>query len=178
MRSKSNNGSNRAFRPPRSIRPWSSSLAFTGSYSSVRRKVRKLRGKTPKATCVLDFAPGEAAQVDFGTGPEITDVFTGDVIKTWIFVMTLCFSRHMYAEIVTDQKVATWLACHRRAFEFFNGVPAKADHRQPQVRHHPGLLSRTRRSSAPTASWPKATAFSYRRARQRTRKKRAGWSPG
>ena len=54
--------------------------------------------------------------------------------------MTLCFSRHMYAEIVTNQKVETWLACHRRAFEYFNGVPAKTDHRQPQVRHHPGLL--------------------------------------
>jgi transposase len=100
-------------------------FGFTGSYSSVRRRVRSLQGKTPKATCVLDFAPGEAAQVDFGTGPKITDVFTGALIKTWIFVMTLCFSRHMYAEIVTDQKVDTWLACHRRAFEFFNGVPAK-----------------------------------------------------
>lgn len=100
-------------------------FGFTGSYSSVRRRVRKLRAVPPKATCVLDFAPGEAAQVDFGKGPTITDVFTGAVIKTWIFVMTLCFSRHMYAEIVTDQKVETWLACHRRAFEFFNGVVAK-----------------------------------------------------
>lgn len=100
-------------------------FGFTGSYSSVRRTVRKLRNKSPKATCVLDFNPGEAAQVDFGTGPTITDVFTGAVIKTWIFVMTLCFSRHMYAEIVTDQKVDTWLACHRRAFEFFNGVVGK-----------------------------------------------------
>jgi len=100
-------------------------FGFTGSYSSVRRTVRKLRDKSPKATCVLDFDPGEAAQVDFGAGPTITDVFTGAVIKTWIFVMTLCFSRHMYAEIVTDQKVDTWLACHRRGFEFFNGVVGK-----------------------------------------------------
>ena len=63
--------------------------------------------------------------MDFGKGPMITDVLTGEVISTWIFVMTLCFSRHMYAEIVTNQKVETWLACHRRAFEYFNGVPAK-----------------------------------------------------
>jgi transposase len=73
----------------------------------------------------LDFAPGEAAQVDFGSGPQIIDVFTGEVIKTWFFVMTLCFSRHQYAEIVTNQRVDTWLACHRRAFEFFGGVPKK-----------------------------------------------------
>jgi len=72
--------------------------------------VRKLRGADPKATCLLDFAPGEAAQVHFGKGPTITHVFTGEVIKTRISVMTLCFSRHMYAEIVTDQKVSTGLA--------------------------------------------------------------------
>lgn len=100
-------------------------FGFSGSYSSVRRKVRKIRAKTPKASCVLEFAPGEAAQVDFGKGPNITNVFTGQTIKTWIFVMALCFSRHLYAQIVTDQKVTTWLACHRHAFEFFNGVIGK-----------------------------------------------------
>ncbi len=120
-------------------------FGFTGSYSSVRRLVQKIRARKPVASCVLEFAPGEAAQVDFGKGPEIIDAFTGKQIKTWIFVMTLCFSRHMYAELVTDQKVATWLACHRRAFEFFTGVPGKliidnakcaitrACHRDPQV---------------------------------------------
>ncbi|MBI4772950.1 MAG: transposase family protein, partial [Deltaproteobacteria bacterium] len=98
---------------------------FVGSYSSVRRLVNTFEKQYPKATCILDFAPGEAAQVDFGKGPEITDAFTGQKTKTWIFVMTLCFSRHMYAEVVTDQKVETWLACHRRTFEWFGGLPAK-----------------------------------------------------
>lgn len=100
-------------------------FGFRGSYSSVRRLIQRLHLHQPEATCVLDFAPGEAVQVDFGKGPEITDAFTGQSVKTWIFVMTLCFSRHLYAEIVRDQKVSTWLSCHRRAFEFFNGVPAK-----------------------------------------------------
>jgi len=100
-------------------------FGFTGSYSSLCRLVRVLRDGTPNTTCILDFSPGEAAQVDFGKGPDIIDAFTGKLIKTWVFVMTLCFSRHMYAEIVADQKVATWLGCHRRAFEFFTGVPAK-----------------------------------------------------
>jgi len=101
-------------------------FGFSGSYSSVRRFVQNLGIHQPEATCVLDFAPGEAAQVDFGKGPDIRDAFTGKTFKTWIFVMTLFFSRHIYAEIVTDQKVSTWLSCHRTAFEFFNGVPAKA----------------------------------------------------
>lgn len=98
---------------------------FEGSYSSVRRFLSKLGKEHPRATCILDFEPGEAAQVDFGTGPVITDVYTGEVFKTWIFVMTLCFSRHQYAEIVLNQKTETWLGLHRRAFEFLNGVPAK-----------------------------------------------------
>jgi transposase len=83
--------------------------------------LQKLRATQPEATCILDFAPGEAAQVDFSKGPVITDAFSGEVIKTWIFVMTLCFSRHLYAEVVKDQKVSTWLAC-----QFFNGVPVIA----------------------------------------------------
>jgi len=128
-------------------------FGFAGSYSSVRRTVKKIRAKNPQASCVLEFAPAEAAQVDFGTGPVIADVFTGAQIKTWVFVMTLCFSRHMYAEMVTDQKVETWLACHRRAFEFFNGVPAKviidnpkcaitrACYRDPQVQRAYGELA-------------------------------------
>ena len=71
------------------------------------RLVQQIRKRTPKATCILDFAPGDTAQVDFGKGPDITDAFTRETVSTWIFVMTLCFSRHMYAEIVTNQKVET-----------------------------------------------------------------------
>jgi transposase len=99
---------------------------FAGSYSSVRRFLQTLKDSHPRASTVLDFEPGEAAQVDFGKGPKIIDVFTGEVISTWFFVMTLAWSRHQYAELVLDQKVCTWLACHRRAFEFFGGVPQKA----------------------------------------------------
>jgi hypothetical protein len=98
---------------------------FTGSYSSVYRFVRSLELDTPQATCHLDFAPGEAAQVDFGSGPVIIDTRTGEEIKTWFFLMTLCWSRHQYAEIILNQKVDTWLACHRHAFEWFNGVVKK-----------------------------------------------------
>ncbi len=58
------------------------------------------------------------------TRPDILDAFTGVVLKTWIFVMTLCFGRHGCAGVVTGQKVSTWLACHCRAFECFGGVPA------------------------------------------------------
>ena len=96
---------------------------YEGSYSSVRRIVRAIHeAMPPAATMILDFDPAEAAQIDFGAGPVITDAHTGEAHRTWFFVMTLCWSRHQYAEFVRDQTVATWLSCHRRAFEWFGGV--------------------------------------------------------
>jgi len=98
---------------------------FTGSYSSVRRYLQGVAGANPQATTVLDFAPADTAQVDFGAGPVITDVYTGESFKTWVFVMVLAWSRHQYAELVRDQRVETWLGCHRRAFEWFGGVVSR-----------------------------------------------------
>jgi len=99
-------------------------FGFTGAYNSVKRFLRRHREKAP-ATIILDFHPGEAAQVDFGGGPPLVDSDTGEVLKTWFFVMTLAYSHHQYVEFVLDQRVETWLGCHRRAFEFFGGVPRK-----------------------------------------------------
>ena len=98
---------------------------FSGSYSSVRRFLQALEQAHPQATTVLEFSPGEAGQVDFGKGPTIVDVRTGEEISTWVFVMVFAWSRHMYAEIVRDQTVATWLGYHRRAFHWFGGVPSR-----------------------------------------------------
>ena len=98
---------------------------YTGSYSSVYRFTCAVKPRLPRATMHLDFAPGEAAQIDFGSGPQLVDMRTGEIIKTHFFLMTLCWSRHQYAEIVLDQKAATWLECHRHAFEWFGGVPRK-----------------------------------------------------
>ena len=81
--------------------------------------------RLPEATVRLQFAPGEAAQVDFGAGPLLLDPARGELPRTWAFVMTLCFSQHQYVEFVWDQTVATWLGCHRRAFEWFTAVPAR-----------------------------------------------------
>jgi len=99
---------------------------YTGTYSSVRRFVKRLDAGRPRASCVLEFAPGEAAQVDFGQGPKLPDVFSGELAPTWVFVMTLAYSRHQYAEIVHHQDVETWRGCHARAFQWFGGVIERA----------------------------------------------------
>jgi transposase len=90
---------------------------YTGSYSAVRRFLLHLRAERgARATTIPEFAPAEAAQVDFGTGPVLTHE-SGVLLKTWFFVMMLRWSRYQYAEIVLDETVETRLACHRRAFE-------------------------------------------------------------
>jgi transposase len=99
--------------------------AFSGSYSAVVRMLNHLRAEQPpELTVRLSFAPGEAAQVDFGAGPKLTHP-DGSTRRTWAFVMTLCHSRHQYVEFVWDQSVPTWLGCHRRAFEWFDGAPGR-----------------------------------------------------
>jgi transposase len=99
---------------------------YRGSYSSVHRLLAGIRAAVPvDATVRLSFAPGEAAQVDFGAGPLLVDPASGRRRRAWCFVMTLAFSRHQYLEFVFDQSVATWLGCHRRAFEWFGGIPAR-----------------------------------------------------
>lgn len=100
-------------------------FGYTGSYSSVHRLIAALHADRPPDTTVrLTFPPAEAAQVDFGAGPMLLDS-ARIARRTWAFVMTLAFSRHQYLEFVWDQSVATWLGCHRRAFEWFTAVPAR-----------------------------------------------------
>lgn len=97
---------------------------YTGGYDSVKRMLRRLADERGvSATTILDFDIADAVQVDFGAGPVLT--VDGIALKTWVFVMTLCWSRHQYAEIVLDQTVETWLACHRRAFAWFGACPGR-----------------------------------------------------
>jgi transposase len=98
---------------------------YTGSYSSVLRFVATLRPKAPEVTVRVHTGPGEEAQVDFGSAGKFVDPSSGRLRVAYVFVMTLSYSRHQYAELVFDQRIPTWLALHRRAFTSFGGVPAK-----------------------------------------------------
>jgi transposase len=98
---------------------------FAGSYSSVKRFLRRAAPAAPAATLRLEVAPGAEAQVDFGFAGEVLDPAAGRIRRAWVFVMTLAFSRHQYAEAVFDQEVGTWLRLHRAAFDFFLGVPRR-----------------------------------------------------
>lgn len=96
---------------------------YTGSYSSIRRFVSKLRPKETKTFVRIETAPGQQAQVDFGSVGKMRDPKTGKERQAYCFVMTLSCTRHQYDEFVFDQKMETWIGCHRRAFESFGGTP-------------------------------------------------------
>jgi transposase len=97
--------------------------AFTRSYESVKRFVRKLRGAhAPEARVVIETAPGEEAQVDYGTGPMVRDPATGKYRRTRLFVLTLGYSRKAVRLLVFRSSSQTWAELHERAFRRLGGV--------------------------------------------------------
>lgn len=99
---------------------------FSGAYDSVRRMAQKIKGSDiSNLTIPLNFEIGEAVQVDFGKGPHLFDERINKEVDTWFFVMTLCWSRHQYVELIVHQDIETWLRCHQNAFIWFGGVPQK-----------------------------------------------------
>ncbi len=95
------------------------------SYAAVRRLVQTFEPARVDAVVRVEVAPGSEAQVDFGYAGLTLDPRTGQPRKTWVFVLLLSWSRHLYAELVYDQSVETWLLCHRHAFAAWGGVPQR-----------------------------------------------------
>ena len=98
---------------------------YQGGYSSIRRFVHRLAGVEPEAFVRVHSEPGEDMQVDFGSVGQLYDPVTKRMRTAYVFVATLGYSRHQYAELVFDQKTATWIALHKRAFEYWGGVPQR-----------------------------------------------------
>lgn len=100
---------------------------FDGSLSAIKRLVQRLdraAGPRPEDVAIpVETVAGEVAQVDFGYVGVRYDAERGVLRKSWLFVMTLGFSRHMFTQIVFDQKIETWVRLHVEAFEYFGGVP-------------------------------------------------------
>ena len=98
-------------------------FGYTGGYSSIRRFVHRLEPVEPEVFVRVHSEPGEDMQVDFGSVGKLYDPVTKRIRTAYVFVATLGYSRHQYAELVFDQKVKTWIGVHKRAFRFFGGVP-------------------------------------------------------
>lgn len=96
---------------------------FDGGYTIVKDYVRRVRPRKSPAFLKLSFAPGECAQVDWGSFGTIRVGETSRRLS--FFVMVLCYSRMMYIEFTVSQTMEHWLACHHNAFDAFGSVPQK-----------------------------------------------------
>ena len=96
---------------------------FTAGYQSVKRFVRQLRGlPTPEARVVIQTAPGEEAQVDYGSGPMVRDPQSGKYRRTRLFVMTLGWSRKSVRLLVFGSSSRVWAELHEKAFRRLGGA--------------------------------------------------------
>ncbi len=95
---------------------------YDGGYTILTDWLRPKR-KMAHTVAVRRFEtpPGQQAQVDWGhLGTVEVD---GRQDKLWGFVLTLSYSRMMFAMAATNQKLGTLLRMHERAFEELGGVP-------------------------------------------------------
>jgi transposase len=96
---------------------------YRGGRTIVKEYVQRIRPRRPPAFLKLDFAAGEAAQVDWG---EYGTIAVGSTRRRLsFFLMVLCYSRRMYLEFTLSQTSEFFLACHENAFAAFGGVPKK-----------------------------------------------------
>jgi transposase len=95
---------------------------YTGGLSIVKDHVRAVRPRHRPAYLSLAFAPGEAAQVDWGSAGVIRIGNTRRRLS--FFCMVLSHSRMAYLEFTCGEATEHFLACHQNALEFFGGTPA------------------------------------------------------
>lgn len=110
---------------------------YSGGYSILKDYVRQVRPAPAPAFLTLHFAPGQSAQVDWGSAGFLAVGHTRRALS--FFVMVLCHSRQLYVEFTLAQTQEHFLAGHQHAFEFFHGVPAEVmvDNCKTAVLSHP-----------------------------------------
>ena len=110
---------------------------YVGGYSILKEFIRLVRPPRKPAFLMLEFAPGECAQVDWG---QYGSVQVGSTRRRLsFFVMVLCYSRMIYVQFTLSEAMDQFLTCHRHAFEFFGCVPQKViiDNLKVGVARHP-----------------------------------------
>lgn len=108
-------------------------LGFTGGYLQVQRFLQPLRSErhwASVATVRFETEPGRQAQVDFGQ----RRLWIADTeVTAHIFVLTLGFSRRVWARAYPNERLATVLDAHERAFQYLGGVPLECLYDNPRT---------------------------------------------
>lgn len=75
-------------------------------------------------TAPISHVPGHTMQVDWaGTMMQLIDPVSRETTRVSVFVASLPYSGMVFAWGCLDEKQLAWLDAHRRALEFFGGVP-------------------------------------------------------
>jgi len=93
---------------------------FAGGEPTVRYAVRQLKAARRPVFVPLQFAPGERAEVDWGTAKVI---LAGRVAEVQLFCARLRYSGMPFVLAFPHQQQEAFFEGHRRAFEFWGGVP-------------------------------------------------------
>lgn len=92
---------------------------FTGGESTIRRKVREIKGKLPQAFVPLQFDPGDAIQIDWGEA----DIYENGVrIHINLFCARLCYSCKPIVLAYHRQNEESFLDAIVRTFSILGGV--------------------------------------------------------
>jgi transposase len=91
-------------------------------YDSVRRFIQRLGRTRPLPFRRMECAPGEEAQVDFGSGAPVVTA-EGKRRRTHVFRIVLSHSRKAYSEATFTQTTEDFFRCLENAFAHFGGVP-------------------------------------------------------
>jgi transposase len=94
---------------------------FAHRYNSVKRFVRALKAREPERFDVLEYRPGEEAQVDYGQGA-LTRLPNGKYRRPYLFVMTLKYSGKSFRKVVWKTNQEIWARLHEEAFRAFGGA--------------------------------------------------------
>ena len=102
---------------------------YDGGKTIVKDAVRALKQKSQEVFLPLSHRPGEA-QVDYG----FADVWLGgELTKVALFVMTLPYSDALFIQAFPRECTESFLEGHKRAFEFFGGVPTRISYDNSKI---------------------------------------------
>jgi transposase len=108
-------------------------VGFAGTYQQVQRAIQPLRTDRAWATVAtmrFETSPGQQAQVDFGQ----IRLWIGDRCeRIHVFVMTLSYSRRLWAQAYPHEQLRALLDGHEHAFQHFGGVPLSCLYDNPRT---------------------------------------------
>jgi hypothetical protein len=94
---------------------------YTGSACTIRRYLRKVRPTPGRVYQEVQYEPGQAMQVDWGSCGCVQVGTT--TRKVSVFVAVLCYSRLMFIEFTLSQRKAEFYRGIVNALNFFDGRP-------------------------------------------------------